>query len=358
MRIALFFDIFAERGGSERVAILLAKHLKADVYTTYVDWDNSDEDLKRLKVHEIGLTFKDAKLLTYSEIAWRFSRLKIPDYDVYLFSRLYCISSARNHHPNIWICNSPIRSVYDLHDILYKRLSLWQKPIFKLWCFIYKIFDREWVYGFDRILANSKNTANRLKRYYGLRVPVTYHPIDTKKFRCKSYEDFYLAPSRLVKEKRVDLIVEAFKEMPNKKLIIVGDGSERKNLEKLADGFDNIEFLGSLNFNSLVDLYARCTATVYMPIDEDYGLVPIESMASGKPCIAADEGGCRETVVHGKTGFLIKPDKDEIKKYVRMLTPEKAKKMKMACMNRAKKFDVKIFIKQIKKEINKLVKVI
>jgi glycosyltransferase involved in cell wall biosynthesis len=353
MKIALFFDIFNELGGAERVAILLAKYLKADIYTTYVNWKLFRKELKGIKVKEIGLIFKNAKLLTYSEIAFRFSQLKVPKYDVYLFYRLYCISAAKNHHPNIWLCNSPIRAVYDLHNFIYKRLSFWQKPIFKIWCWVYKHFDKKWVMNFDKILAISKNVAKRIEKYYNKKAKVVYLPVETQKFKCKSYEDFYLAPSRLVKEKRIDLIIEAFKEMPNKKLVVIGDGPERKNLERLAKNCKNIKILGAFPFGKL-ELYSRCLATIYMPMNEDFGLVPLESMASGKPCIAANEGGPKETVIHGKTGFLIKPKKEKIKKYIELLTQERAKRMKNACFKRAKEFDVKIFIKKIKEEIKDL----
>ncbi len=345
--MALFFDIFDELGGAEKMAIMIARKLNADIYTTYVNWNVFKNELKGLKVKEIGLFFKNHKLLTYSEIASRFSRLKIKGYDYYIFTRLYCISAVKNHHPNLWLCCSPIRAVYDLHDFIYKNLKWWQKPIFKLWCYIYKYFDRKWVFSFDIITANSKNVAKRIKKYYGLDVQVTYHPVEVEKYKFSEPEGYYFAPGRLVKEKRIDLIIEAFKEMPNKKLIISGDGPERENLMKLSKGCKNIIFVGISDSKKMIDLYSKCIATIYMPINEDYGAVPIESMASGKPCIAANEGGPRETILHGKTGFLIKPNKEEIKKWVNYLTPEVAKNMKDDCIERAKEFDIDNFIKKI-----------
>ncbi|MFH8080750.1 MAG: glycosyltransferase [Candidatus Aenigmatarchaeota archaeon] len=351
MKIALFFDIFDEMGGAEKVAIMLAKKLKADIYTTYVNWKLFEKELKGLNVKEIGLTFKNHKLLSYTEIALRFSQLKVENYDFYIFMRLYCISAARNHHPNLWLCSSPIRSVYDLHEFIYKNLKFWQKPIFKLWCLIYKYFDKKWVKNFDKITANSKNVAKRLKDFYGLDVEVTHHPIEFKKYKYSEPEDYYFAPGRFVKEKRIDLIIKAFKKMPNKKLIIAGDGPERKYLLNLARGCKNIKFVGAVEQEKMIELYSKCIATIYMPINEDYGLVPIESMASGKPCIAANEGGPKETIVHGKTGFLIEAKEDEIIKYVNIMTKDLAKKMKDDCIERAKEFDIDIFIKKIKKII-------
>jgi len=351
LKIAFFFDIFDEMGGAEKFALMVAKRLKADIYTTYVNWDIFKEEMKGLNVKEIGLTFKNHKLLTYSEIAFRFSRLKLKGYDFYIFARLYCISAAKNHHPNLWLCSSPIRSVYDLHGFIYKNLKLWQKPIFKLWCWIYKYFDKKWVKSFDKITANSKNVAKRIKDFYGLDVEVTYHPIDAKKYKYAEPEDYYFAPGRFVKEKRIDLIIKAFKKMPDKKLIISGDGPERERLHKLAEGCKNIEFVGVVDSKKMVELYSKCIATIYMPINEDYGLVPIESMASGKPCIAANEGGPKETIIDGKTGFLIEPTEENIIKYVKMMSKDLAKSMKDDCIKRAREFDVDIFIKKIKEII-------
>ena len=355
MRVALFFDIFAERGGAERVAIMLAKELNADVYTTYVDWNNVDKELRDLKIKEIGLLFKNLKLLTYTEIILRFLMLDISKkYDIFLFMRTYCFSASKKHHPNIWISTGIQRPVYDLHTYFYRRLDAWQRPLFKIWCKMYKFFDRMFVKNFDKILVNSKFTKERIKKYYNLDSEVVYHPVETSKFFCKSYENFYLTSSRLVKEKQLDLVIKAFKEMPNKNLIIAGDGPERKKLEKLARGCKNIKFLGAVDFDKMIDLYSRCTATLSMCVSEDLGLIPIESMASGKPCIASDAGGHKETIIHGKTGFLIKPTISEIKKYVNYLTPEKAEKMKNDCIERAKKFDMKVFIESIRNEAQRL----
>ncbi len=356
MKIALLFDRLVELGGAERAAMILAKELNADVFTTYINWDLVDKEFKKIRAHEIGLNLKNSKLLTYSEIALRFWNLELPKkFDVYLFYRVFSISSSMKHHPNIWLCNTPPRAVYDLHDLINKRLNLFQKPIFNVWCLFYKIFDQKFVSYVDKILSISENVSKRIEKYYNRKAPVVYLPVETKKHYCKGYENFYLAPGRLEVEKRFDLIIEAFKEMPDKQLKIAGDGSQRKKLEILARGCENIEFLGALNSEFLFDLYSRCTATIYMPIDEDFGLVPLESMASGKPCIAANEGGCKETVIHRKNGFLIKPTKEEIIKHVKMLTPDKAKTMKKDCIKRAKEFDVKVFIKKLREEIKDLI---
>jgi len=354
MKVAIFFDIFAERGGAENIVILLAKHLNADIYTTFVDWKNTDEELKKLKIHQIGLILKNLKILTYNEIALRFKELDVSDfYDVFLFSRTYCFSAAIKHHPNIWISTGILEALYK--NFTYSKLNFWQKPIFQIWRTLYKSFDQNWTKNFDKILANSKFTAEEINKIYEREVKVVNHPIETNRFHCKSYENFYLVVSRLVKFKRIDLIIEAFKEMPDKTLIVVGDGPEKEALKNLVKTCKNIKLLGSISNDNLIDLYSRCAATLSMGFNEPFGLIPIESMSSGKPCIASNEGGYLDTILHGRTGFLIKPTKEEIKKYVKNLTPDLAKTMKKDCIKRAKEFDVKVFIKRVREEIKELV---
>lgn len=362
LNIALITDFFLECGGAERVAIILANNLDADLYTTVFNWElfKKEIKIKKSKVKEIGLIFKDIKrtnLLTYSEAAIRYLTYTLSkDYNIYLFFGHHCIAAASRYHPNIWFCNSPLRIITDLHKAIFKRLPYLQKPIFKMWCKLYKPIYFKWIKNCDKILANSVNVSKKIKKYYKRNAIVVRHPVETKKFYCKSFEDFYFVPGRLTKEKRIDLIIRAFKEMPDKKLIISGDGGERKNLERLASGCENIIFTGVVNFSNLVKFYSQCTAVIYIPIQEPYGLVPIEAAASGKPCITVNEGGCKETVINGRTGYLIRPNVKEIKKYVRYLTPERAEKMSAACLTHAKKFDVEIFMKNVKKQINEVLR--
>ena len=155
--------------------------------------------------------------------------------------------------------------------------------------------------------------------------------------------------------KRIDIIIEAFKKMPEKKLVIVSTGSDEKRLKEFADGCVNIKFTGAVDEKTLLQLYATCEATIIAAKDEDLGLVPIESNASGKPCIAIREGGFKETIIEGKTGvFFDTPDAESIMKAVERC--EKIKWNTKAIKRNAKRFDTKVFIKRmenIMKSINK-----
>ncbi|MEM5808888.1 MAG: glycosyltransferase, partial [Candidatus Aenigmatarchaeota archaeon] len=129
--------------------------------------------------------------------------------------------------------------------------------------------------------------------------------------------------------------------------IICGEGPEKEKLMLQAKDCKNIKFVNyNISKKELLDLYSRCLATIYIPKDEDFGFIPVESMASGKPCIGANEGGLKETIIHGKTGFLINPTVNNLIKTIKHLTPEKAEKMKKDCIKRAKEFDISVFYKK------------
>src|SRR5437868_12950421 len=150
-------------------------------------------------------------------------------------------------------------------------------------------------------IANSRLVAQRIKKIYGREAFVIPPPIDVQRFQMSNEVDsYYLVLSRLMPYKRIDLAIEACKRM-NRRLIIIGDGPDRARLEKLAD--DRIEFMGRQPDKIVNYFAARCQALLF-PGEEDFGMVPLEANAAGRPVIAYNAGGARETVVDGKTGVF------------------------------------------------------
>ena len=157
------------------------------------------------------------------------------------------------------------------------------------------MWDYRTANGVDHFVANSKFIARRIKKVYGRDSDVIYPPVDTDRFTLReNKDDFYFTASRMVPYKKIDLIVEAFAQMPDKKLVVVGDGPDMQKIKSKATS--NIEILGYQSNQVMQDHMQRAKAFVFAA-EEDFGITPVESQACGTPVIAFGKGGSRETVL-------------------------------------------------------------
>jgi glycosyltransferase involved in cell wall biosynthesis len=161
-----------------------------------------------------------------------------------------------------------------------------------------------------RVFATSRNVADRLMRFNGIEAEVLPHPPQTLDYRTEPSEGFVLSVNRLDRAKRIDLLVEAAKRDHSLRIVIVGDGPDRDRLEQLATGLDGqVRILGRVPDDELADLYARCLAVYYAPVDEDFGMVPYEAFLSAKPVVTTtDAGGPLEVVADRETGLVVPPE--------------------------------------------------
>lgn len=360
MKIGIFHDNLISMGGSERVMVELATQLKADLIVSGFNEKLKEKTDIKCNVIDIGNFSKGFSNMIScnleSPLRFFFNKDKF-NYDINIFSLLSSIFAAKPNNLNIWFCHTPNRILYDLRELRIKRANLIKKIFYKIYIkLLYKIDQKVVRENFNKIIVNSKNVQKRVKKYYDRDSIVIYPPINTKNFRFNKFGDFYLAVSRLIPEKRMDFIAKSFVKMPDKKLVIVGDGYEKKKILGIIKNSKNIQLFDNTDDKTLIDFYSNCLATIYMPIDEDFGLVPLEGMASGKCCIAVNEGGCKETVINGKTGFLIKADESELIKAVKDLDKKTAEKMKVNCIKQAKKFDIKECIKNWEKVCQEVIK--
>ena len=168
----------------------------------------------------------------------------------------------------------------------------------------------------SRLFTTSRNVAARLEASTGLAAEVLPHPPQELDYRCSGYEDFVLSVNRLDRAKRIDLLIEARRATRASRVVITGDGPDRERLERLAHdrGLNGrARFTGRVSEAELADLYARCLAVYYAPVDEDYGMVPLEAFLSEKPVLTTtDAGGPLEVVADGSTGLVVTPDAEEI----------------------------------------------
>jgi glycosyltransferase involved in cell wall biosynthesis len=216
-------------------------------------------------------------------------------------------------HPNkvVWLVHQ-FRQAYD-----YDRTELGQfseSPEDRATRRAVERFDRATLGEARKIFTISGNVAERLERFTGLHAQVLPPPPQKLAFRTDGYEDFVLSVNRLDRAKRIDLLIEAARTDPSLRVVIAGDGPDRGRLEQLADGVNGrIEFAGRVDAGRLADLYARCRAVYYAPIDEDYGIVPYEAFLSEKPVVTtADAGGPLEIVRDRETGLVVAPESAEV----------------------------------------------
>ena len=171
-----------------------------------------------------------------------------------------------------------------------------------------------------RLFATSRNVAERLARSTGLEAEVLPHPPQELDYRCSGYGNFVLSVNRLDRAKRIDLLLEAAALDSSLEVVIAGEGPDRQRLEELARdrGLDGrTRFAGRVSEEELADLYGRCLAVYYAPIDEDFGMVPFEAFLSEKPVLTTtDAGGPLEVVTDRRTGLVVSPDAAELARAV------------------------------------------
>lgn len=208
-------------------------------------------------------------------------------------------ASARH----VCYCNTPMRYVWDMFDDYYRAAGLGGKIAMRLFKNYMRRYDLKSADNVDQFLANSNFIADRIKRIYGRDSIVVYPPVDTDYFVREDTDetgDYYLVAGQLISYKRPELALRACLKM-HRKLILVGDGPMRPQLEKEAAGNPDIVFAGRVTRPQLRKYYAEAKALIFPGI-EDFGIVPLESQSVGVPVIALGIGGALETIVGGKTG--------------------------------------------------------
>lgn len=340
-------DYLDKIGGGERLALLLAKRLDADFYTTNL----KPEAVMKMashqaRLHDLG-SLIPVPLVKQVQASYRFYTCRVGDYDAYIFSGNWAHYASRRHHPSIFYCHTPVRAFYDQRDAMVGRLPWWQRPAFRAWTACHARFDGSSVRRVSRIVANSDNVRRRVERYYGREAAVVHPPLMTRGLRYKEVGDFWLSINRLYPEKRIDLQLEIFRRLPSERLVIVGEWTEGDHSGRYVRGLRppaNVELVGQLDEESLVDLYSRCRGLIATAMDEDFGLTPVEAMAAGKAVLAAREGGYLESVVDGETGWLLPAEAGAFVEKINTLDEDTLVAMRSACEARALLFGEDRFI--------------
>ncbi|MFK5984875.1 MAG: glycosyltransferase, partial [Pseudomonadota bacterium] len=346
----IFHDYFAISGGGEKLVTMLARDLNWHISGGFISPEYQQLNSELLTIlHSLKAFagFKPLQMLSLIQ-KWKNCQSKLTGNKVY--SGVYAPLSAVNHPNcfNILYCHTPPRFVYDKKDYYLSSLPKWQAIIFAQ---LIRYFQQQYepsLLHMDQIIVNSRHVQQRFKHYLKMDSEVVYPPCDTKQFSFISQGDYYLSTARLDGLKRVEVIVQAFIKMPDKKLIVCSGGPELAKLQKLAENSTNITFTNWISQAELVDLVANCIATIYIPWDEDFGISPIESMAAGKPVIGVNEGGLKETIVDQQTGYLLDAEKSSLLKQlitiVQNLTAEHALSLRENCEKQAELFSESQFL--------------
>jgi glycosyltransferase involved in cell wall biosynthesis len=306
-RVALIHEWFTALAGSERVVEqICGLYPQADLFALYAD-PTAVASAEWLRSRHIQTSF--IQDLPLAAKAYRnylpLMPLAVEQFDLSAYDLVISSSHAvakgvltGPDQLHISYVHSPMRYAWDLqHQYLRESgldrglpgwLAKWMLHRLRIW-------DYRTAAGVDHFVANSQFIARRIRKVYGRPADVIYPPVDVDAFAMHETKDsYYLAASRLVAYKKMDLIVEAFRSMPHRRLLVVGDGPDAKKIKSKAG--PNVELLGYQNHAKLKRLMQGARAFVFAA-EEDFGIIPVEAQACGTPVIAYGKGGALETVM-------------------------------------------------------------
>jgi len=295
------------RGGERVVEALCELYPDADIYTHVAVPEMLTDTIRSHRIQETfiarlpGARRRYQKYLPLMPLA--LEQLDLRAYDLVISSECGpakgVITTPRTLH--VCYCHSPMRYVWDMYWDYLKGVPKYLRPAARVLLHYVRRWDLASAFRVDHFLANSDYVARRVHKHYRRDADVIHPPVDTGMFEiAESTDDFYLLVGQLVPYKRADLAVRAFSSA-GKRLVVIGDGEQLADLRRLAG--PTVEVMGRQPMSVIREKYSRCRALLF-PGEEDFGIVPLEAMASGRPVIAYGRGGALETVVEGRTGLF------------------------------------------------------
>jgi glycosyltransferase involved in cell wall biosynthesis len=310
MKKALVVDWLDKYGGAERVIASLEKTFHFDEVFSLINIMKEGDvkkifDKNEIRINQTKLKYVKNKFRIFFFLFHYFiSKIKISEDTQIIISSSHAIAkgvkkSSKNQIHIAYFQARNFKYIWDEADLYFGKLQFLVFPLL----YILRKIDFIQAKRPDYIITNSKYVQNWIKNNYKRDSQVIYPPVDINKFKLEEIkEDYYVTVGRLVPYKRFDIIIEAF-NINKKKLIIIGDGTEKNKLENRANS--NIEFLGFLEATKINSIIGKANCFIHAGI-EDFGIAPIEAQACGTPIIAYGKGGVLETVIDGKTGLFFK----------------------------------------------------
>lgn len=307
-RVALCHDwLTGMRGGERCLELLCEAWPDAPLYTLLANPDAVSDIIRNRTIHTSflqrlpGIEKRYRNFLPLFPAAIK-NMPAVPSDVELLISTSHCVAKSLPTGPetkHLCYCFTPMRYAWLFHEEYFG----WKAPVLKPLLGGMRWWDRRTAQRVDRFVAISHHVRKRIEAFYGRDADVVYPPVDTTFFTLGDEaepEDFDLILSALVPYKRVDLAVEAYRAS-GRRLKVVGSGGELDRLKAL--GGPSVEFLGRISDEEIRDLYRRCRLLVF-PGEEDFGIVPLEAMACGRPVVAYGKGGAMETIADGESGVF------------------------------------------------------
>lgn len=351
LNIAILHDALVVPAGSERVALNISDLFpEAPIFTSVYLPENTFPEFKKRNVHTLPFAklvkrerqFKNLYPLWLAELAF----LDLSKFDLVISSANYLAKFIHLPAQTTHVCylHNPIRFLWKSQVYSKESLPLGavSRPVINALLPFLQGYDIRKTQKIDHLVTNSKNIAGQIERIYHRQAEVIYPPAEVSSYYVSSTPgDYYLYAGRLISHKRADIVINACKKL-NRKLIIAGDGLEREKLQALAG--PDVVFTGRVTDQEMRHLYANCRALLF-PSDEDFGLIPVEAQASGRPVIAYRSGGALETIIDGETGLFFDEQNESslieaIQRFERMtFRPERSRENAMI-------FDTSVFRKR------------
>ncbi|MDI6869833.1 MAG: glycosyltransferase family 4 protein [Bacillota bacterium] len=360
MKVAIVHDWLANMGGAERVVWALHElYPEAPVFTLVHNPARLPEKFRELDVRTSflqkipGAKSKYQWLLPLMPVA--IEQFDLAGYDVVISSSHACAKGVitRPEALHICYCHTPMRYAWEFyHQYLeQEQVGRLGRALIAPVMTNLRLWDYASAQRVDHFVANSRAVAARIRKHYRREATVIHPPVDTAQFACGPREDFFLVVSRLVGYKRIDLAVEAFRQL-DLPLVIIGEGSQSGTLKKSAG--PNITFLGRQPDEVVRDYFSRCRAFIF-PGEEDFGLTPVEAQAAGRPVIAYGRGGVLDTVLPGETGILFSEQTPEsLAAAVREFLQVESRFSPERIRNHAEAFDRSAFKEKMAVLVNRL----
>lgn len=361
MKTAIVHEWLIEYAGAESMLDVMYELFPSPIYTLIKDEKMiRNSPFKDAEIHTSSLQKIPFITKIYRKLLALFPQaieeFDLSKFEVVLSSSHSVAKGVLTNTKQLHICyiHTPIRYAWDLQFQYLneaKLKGLKRKYATKV---LHKL--RQWdiisANRVDHFIANSKYIAKRVNKIYRRKADVIYPPVNVNRFELTTNkENYYLTASRMVPYKKMALIAESFVKMPDKKLVIIGDGTEMKKIKAVAKHSPNIEILGYQPFDVLKENMSKAKAFLFAA-EEDFGIIPVEAQACGTPVIAFGQGGALETVVDKKTGiFFDEQTTESIQSAVARFEKMEDKFDYQAIRKHSEGFSRNVFAKKLKKYV-------